>query len=98
MRAGTETMVRRMVPVVAFVNRGSAVRVAAARVRPKAITAQTSRAALAVNRLDGRSASAELRRSAWTCSMMAWWRWSLSAATVSRSVVVKKAWNPLCQD
>src|SRR4029453_2057886 len=62
MRAGTETRVRRMVPVVAFVSFGSSVRVPAARVRLKAITAQTSQAAFAVNRPDGRCARAEFFR------------------------------------
>ena len=45
---------------------------------------------------EGRCASAEFFRSAWTCSMIAWPRWVLSAATVSSiggSVVVKKAWK-----
>ncbi len=43
---------------------------------------------------EGRWARAESFRSAWKCSMMAWPRWVLSAATVSMSagsVVVKKA-------
>jgi hypothetical protein len=44
---------------------------------------------------EGRCASAEALRSAWTCSMIAWPRWVLSAATVSscRGVVVKNAWK-----
>ena len=42
---------------------------------------------------DGRWARAEFFRSAWTCSMIAWPRWVLSAVTVSRSVVVKNAWK-----
>lgn len=71
MRAGTETMVRRIVPVVAFANRRSPVRAPAARVRLNAITAQTSQAAFAVNRPEGRCASAEFFRSACTCSMIA---------------------------
>jgi hypothetical protein len=41
--------------------------VAAARVRLKAITASTSQAAFAVNLPEGRWASAEFFRSAWTC-------------------------------
>ena len=88
--------VRRMVAVVALASRGCRVRVAVARVRLNAMTASTSQAALAVNFPDGRWASAEFFRSAWTCSMTAWARWVRSAATVSsRSglVVVKKAWN-----
>ena len=94
-RAGTVISLRRMVAVVALARSGP-VRVAAARVRLNAITASTSQAALAVNFPDGRCARAEFFRSAWTCSMIAWPRWVLSAATVSRtsgSVVVKKAWN-----
>lgn len=70
-----------MVPVLALTNFGSAVNVAAARVRLNAITAQTSHAALAVNRLDGKWARAEFFRSACTCSMIACRRWILSAAT-----------------
>lgn len=70
-RAGTETTVRRMVPVVALTSFGSSVRVPAARVRLNAITAQTSHAAFAVNRPEGRCASAEFFRSAFTCSTIA---------------------------
>lgn len=53
-RAGTETIVRRTVAVVAFASWGSPVRVAAARVRLNAITAQTNHAAFAANKFDGR--------------------------------------------
>jgi len=70
--------------------------VAAARVRFNEITAHTSQAAFAVNTPEGRWASAEFFRSAWTCSMIAWPRWILSAVTVSNTallVVGKKAWN-----
>jgi hypothetical protein len=94
-RAGTVISLRRMVGVVALASCGS-VRLAAARVRLNAMTASTSQAAFAVNTPDGRCASAEFFRSEWTCSMIAWPRWVLSAATVSRtlgSVVVKNAWN-----
>ncbi|MBE1606967.1 hypothetical protein HEB94_003815 [Actinopolymorpha pittospori] len=52
-RAGTLTSVRRMVAVVALASVGP-VRVAAARVRLKAMTARTSQAALAANLPDGR--------------------------------------------
>jgi len=48
-----------------------AVPAAAARVRLNAMTARTSQAAFAVNEPDGRWATAEFFRSAWTCSMMA---------------------------
>jgi hypothetical protein len=51
------------------------VSVAAARVRLKAMTAQTSQTALAVNTPEGRWASAEDLRSAWTFSMIACRRW-----------------------
>src|SRR5665647_1976777 len=81
-----------MVAVVALLIAGPA-RVAAARVRLNAITARTSQAAFAVNFPDGRWARAEFFRSAWTCSMIAWPRTRPTAATVSRSLVVKNAWN-----
>ena len=96
MRAGTETRVRRRVPVVAFVSFGSPVRVAAARVRLNAITAQTSQAAFAENEFDGRCARAEFFRSACTCSMIGVLTVGFVGATVSSSsgsVVVKNAWN-----
>ena len=66
-RAGTLISRRRMVAVVALASCGP-VRVAAARVRLNAITANTSHAAFAVNRPEGRCARAEFFRSAWTCS------------------------------
>src|SRR5215210_2152274 len=87
---------RRIVAVVAFARAGILVRVAAARVRLKAMTAQTSHAALALKTPEGRWASAEALRSAWTFSMIACRRWVWSAATVSSlvgAVVVKNAWN-----
>jgi hypothetical protein len=76
---------RRIVAEVALASAVWLVMVAAARVRLKAITARTSQAAFAVNFPEGRCASAEPLRSAWTCSMIACPRWVLSAATVSRS-------------
>ena len=82
-RAGTWISLRRTVAVVALTSSGAAVRAAAARVRLNAMTASTSQALLAVNRPEGRCASAEALRSAWTCSMIAWPRWVLSAATAS---------------
>src|SRR5215204_3012071 len=94
-RAGTVMSLRRIVAVVALASCGS-VRLAAARVRLNPITASTSHAAFAVNTTEGRCASAEFFRSAWTCSMIACPRWILSAVTVSRiagSAVVKNAWN-----
>ena len=57
-------------PVVALAS-AVPVRVAAARVRLNAITAQTSQAAFAVNFPLGRCARAEYFRSAWTCSTIA---------------------------
>src|SRR3954463_8466714 len=87
---------RRIVAVAALARAGVVVRDAAARVRLKAMTAQTSQAALALKTPDGRCARAEALRSAWTFSMIACRRWVWSAATVSSSsgaVVVKKAWK-----
>src|SRR4051812_49748852 len=77
--------VRRIVAVVALASAAALVRVPAARVRLKAITAQTSQAALAVKTPEGRWARAEALRSAWTFSMIACRRWGWSAATVLRS-------------
>src|SRR5690625_2678794 len=87
---------RRIGAVVARLRLAVLVRVAAARVRLKPMTAQMSQTALALNTPEGMCASAEAFRSACTFSMIAWARWTLSAATVSRSaagVVVKKAWQ-----
>src|SRR3954471_2761834 len=69
-RAAMLMSLRRIVGVVALA-RLLPVRVAAARVRLNAITAQTSQAAFAANAPDGRCASAEFFRSALTCSMIA---------------------------
>jgi hypothetical protein len=69
-RAGTAISLRRSVAVVARARCGS-LRLAAARVRLNAMTASTSQAALALNTPEGRCASAEFFRSAWTCSMTA---------------------------
>src|SRR4029077_6986134 len=81
-RAGTVISLRRTVAVVDLASPVPA-RVAAARVRLKATTASTSQAELAAKDPEGRCASAEFFRSAWTCSMIACPRWVLSAATVS---------------
>src|SRR5699024_2455792 len=91
-RAGIVTSFLRIVAVVARASPSSAI-VAAARVRLNARTAHTNHAAFAVNMPEGRCASALFFRSAWTCSMIAWPRWVLSADTVSRLLVVKNAWN-----
>ena len=69
-RAGTAISLRRTVAVVALA-RFDSVTLAATRVRLKAMTASTSQAALALNTPDGRCASAEFFRSAWTYSMIA---------------------------
>ena len=69
-RAGMAMSLRRIVAVVDLAIVGPA-RVAAARVRLNAITASTSQAELAANLPEGRWASAEFFRSAWTCSMIA---------------------------
>ena len=71
MRAGTAISLRRMVGVVALARAGPEM-VAAARVRLNAITANTSQAELAVKDAEGRWASADPLRSAWTASMIAW--------------------------
>jgi len=68
--AGTVISFRRIVAVVALLM-VEPVRVAAARVRLNAMTAQTSQAAFAQNFPLGRWARAECFRSAWTCSMIA---------------------------
>src|SRR5699024_6450598 len=95
-RAGMLMSLRRIVAVVARAMLRFVVRVAAARVRLNAMTAQVSQAALALNTPEGRCASAEAFRSAWTFSMIACARWVLSAATVSNcstDVGVENEWN-----
>ena len=67
-------------------------RAPAARVRLWAIAAQTSQAALAVNRPEGRCASGPFFSSAMTCSMMAWSRWVASAASIGSRLSVNTAW------
>src|SRR4051794_41863505 len=76
---------RRIVAVAALARAGVVVRDAAARVRLKAMTAQTSQAALALKTPEGRWARAEAFRSAWTFSMIACRRWGWCAATVAGS-------------
>ena len=83
---------QRIVDVVALAT-AAPVMVPAARVRLKAMTARTSHAAFAVKFPEGRCATVEPLRSELTCSMIACRRWTWSAVIVSRSVVVKKAWN-----
>src|SRR4051794_41927886 len=88
--------VRRIVAVAALARAGAAVRVAAARVRLKAMTAQPSQAALAVKTPEGRWARAEALRSAWTFSMIACRRGVWAAATMSRASgggVVEEGWK-----
>ena len=91
-RAGMLMSLRRMVPLRALPSPPLA-RVPMARVRLNAIVASTSQAAFAVKIPEGRCASALFFRSALTCSMIACWRCVLSAVIVSRSLVVKNAWN-----
>jgi hypothetical protein len=91
-RAGTAISCRRMVLVVAFAWIVEA-RAPAARVRLNAIAAQTSQAALALNRPDGRCAGGPFFRSAMTCSMTAWPRcaasaWSIDSGGVGEHRVV----------
>ena len=81
-----------MVAVVAFASLPPwSARMPAVRVRLNAITASTSQALFAVNAPEGRCASGPALWSAWSCSMIAWARWTRSAVTVSRVLVVKKA-------
>ena len=77
-RAGTLISWRRIVAVVALAWKREA-SAPAARVRLNAIAASTSQAPLAVNCPEGRCASGPFFRSAMTCSMIAWRRWSASA-------------------
>ena len=79
--AATLMSLGRTVAVTAFPRAGLA-RVPAARVRLNAMQASTSQAALAVNTLDGKCAIADAFISASKFSMIAWWRWVLSASTV----------------
>src|SRR4051812_38826533 len=73
-----------MVAVVAFARTGAFVRVAAARGRFKAMTAQPSQAALALNFAEGGRARAGALRSAWTFSMSGWRALSRLGKAVSR--------------
>lgn len=85
------TSCRRMVAVVARAWNGEA-SAPAARVRLNAIAASTSQAPLALNRPEGRWASGPFLRSAMTCSMIAWRRWSASACSITRGELVNTAW------
>jgi len=66
-------------------------RVPVARVRLKAIAAQTSQALLAPKCPEGRCASGPFFRSAMTCSMIACARCAASAASISRGLLVNTA-------
>jgi len=81
-RAGTWMSLRRMVPLRALPSSVPA-SVPTARERLNAIVASSNQAAFAVKIPDGRCASALSFRSALTCSMIACWRWVLSAVTGS---------------
>ena len=89
-RAGIWMSLRRIVPLRTLL-RSVPVREPTARERLKAIVASTSQAAFALNTPEGRWASALSFRSALTCSMMACPRRLLSAVTVSRVLILKKA-------
>lgn len=92
-RAGTLMMsCARMVEVLARAWNGEA-RTPAARVRLKAIAAQTSQALLAQPFPEGRCASGPPFRSAMTCSMIACPRCALSAASIGRGLLVNTAWS-----
>jgi hypothetical protein len=81
----------RIVPMVALAWNAEA-RVPAARVRLKAIAAQTSQALLAQNFPEGRCASGPSFRSAMTCSTIAWPRCAFSASRIGSGSSVKTAW------
>ena len=80
----------RIVPVVAFAWKTEA-RVPAARVRLRAIAAQTSQALLAQNLPDGRCASGPFLRSAMTWSTMAWARCADSAYSIGSGLSLNTA-------
>jgi len=68
-------------------------RVPAARVRLNAIVARTSEALMAQKCPRGQVwARGPALRSAMTCSMIAWARWEVSAASVVSGVSVKTVW------
>ena len=90
-RPGTVMSCARIVPVVALAWKVEA-RVPAARVRLKAIVAQTSQALLAQKCPDGRCASGPFFRSAMTCSTIAWARWAFSAWSIDSGLLVNTAW------
>jgi hypothetical protein len=64
----------------------------AARSRLWAIAAHKTQAALAPKQPDGICANGPSIRSANTVSMIACWRWVMSASAVGRSVLVKNGW------
>ena len=90
--AATLTSLRRTVAVTAFPRAGLA-RVPAAEARLNAMHASTSHAALAVKTPEGKCASADAFMPEFVCSMIAWWRWVLSASTVIWVLMVKNAWK-----
>ena len=90
-RAGMLINLERIVPVRALASWPPA-RTPAARARLWAITAQVNQAAFAFIRPDGKWPSAELFKSAMTCSTMAWSRWWASASSVGSVLLVNTAW------
>lgn len=96
MRAGTETMVRRRVAVVAFVSLGSQGEGAGGAGEVERLHRADQPGGFAENEFDGKCARAEFVRSACTCSITACLPVDCVGATVSRSSgsgVVKNAWN-----
>ena len=87
-RAGMLTSARRSVAPRALPWRPPA-RIPAARSRLWVIAAHSTQAELAPNRPDGMCASGPSIRSAKVVSMIACWRWVMSAASTGRSVLVK---------
>ena len=57
-----------------------------------AIVGSTSQAELAAKLPERRYASGPAFRSAMTCSMIAWRRWSASASSIGSGELVKTAW------
>jgi len=87
-RAGTVIILRRSVDPRARVCWSSASTPAACR-RLWAIAAHKTQAELAPKRPEGRWARGPSMRTANTVSMMAWWRWVMSACSTGASVLVK---------
>ena len=97
-RAGTLTILRRSVDPRARVcwspgqDAGSAQQVVGDR------RTHRIQAALAPKRPEGRCARGPSIKSANTVSMMACWRWVMSACSTGRSVLVKNGWQRLAEE